>query len=232
MMDETAEAASLPISGLQHWLFCPRQFALIHVERIWAENALTAEGRIAHQAVDRGEAASRGSLRRVTALPLVCHDPPVHGVADVVELTMSDGRGRARRVVAALPVEHKLGRPKAHRADEVQLCAQALALEEMYGITIAEGALFYGRTRRRQAVAFDDELRRLTRRVAAEASACLAAGTTPPAVYDRKRCDACSLVETCRPKALAAARPGRVADWIAARLAGDGGPVADGEGAL
>lgn len=218
-MTDEADAPSLPISGLQHWMVCPRQFALIHVERIWAENALTAEGRVAHEAVDRGTAEARKGVKRVTSLALVCRDPPLHGVADVVELTIE-----RRRVVAALPVEHKLGRPKAHRADEVQLCAQALALEDMFGLQVPEGALFYGRTRRRMAVMFDDDLRALTRRIAAEAAACLAAGQTPPAVYDRKRCDACSLIDTCRPKALARGRA--VAGWIEARLGRD----ADGEG--
>lgn len=196
----------VPLSALQHYLFCPRQCALIHVERLWAENALTAEGRIAHEVVHAPKAERRKDVRTVTGMPLRSAALGVTGVADVVEL---------RHTASSLlpfPIEHKRGRPKAHRADEVQLCAQAICLEEMLGVPVAAGALFYGQTRRRQEVAFDAELRALTARVAGEVRALLATGRTPSARYEPRRCDACSLLELCRPKALE--RPRRVAAWL------------------
>ncbi len=204
----------VPLSALQHFLFCPRQCALIHVERAWAENALTAEGRLAHEKVHEPAREKRKGVRSATGMPLRSAGLGLVGVADLVEL-----HDTAAGTVP-FPVEHKLGRPKAHRADEVQLCAQGLCLEEMQGVPVPAGALFYGRTRRRQDVAFDAELRALTRRVADETRALLASARTPAAVYEPRRCDGCSLVELCRPKALE--RPRRVAAWLARMVEEDG----------
>jgi CRISPR-associated exonuclease Cas4 len=198
----------IPLSALQHHLFCPRQCALIHVERLWAENALTAEGRLAHEAVHVPKGERRKGVKVVTSIPLRSTALGLAGVADAVELHAAPGGG-----LVPFPVEHKRGRPKAHRADEVQLCAQALCLEEMLGVPVPAGALFYGKTRRRQDVAFDPELRALTVRAAAEVRALVASGRTPPARYDPARCDSCSLIEICRPKALE--KPRRVATWLA-----------------
>jgi CRISPR-associated exonuclease Cas4 len=200
----------VPLSALQHYLFCPRQCALIHVERLWAENVLTAEGRILHESSERPGQASRGERRIVQSMPIRSRALGVAGVADVVELTR---KGKGWR---PYPIEYKRGRPKAHRADEVQLCAQALCLEEMFSTPVPEGALFYGKVRRRHVVAFDDELRALTRAVAAETRALLAAGRTPPPVYEARRCDSCSLLQLCRPKRLE--RPGPVAAWLRRRI--------------
>ena len=199
----------IPLSALQHMLFCPRQCALIHVERLWAENVFTAEGRILHDRTDKPGAATKKGLRIVTGMPLRSFALGVTGVADVVEFHEDQGRWRP------FPVEYKRGRPKAHRADEVQLCAQAVCLEEMLGETISEGALFYGRTRRRTTIVFDDDLRALTRRVAEETRALIASGRTPPPVHD-KRCDSCSLEPLCRPEALQ--KPKSVARWLARRV--------------
>jgi CRISPR-associated exonuclease Cas4 len=116
-------------------------------------------------------------------------------------------------------VEYKRGRPKAHRADEVQLCAQALCLEEMFHTAVPEGALFYGQTRRREIVSFDQALRELTGRVAADTRAMMAAGSTPRPVWEKRRCATCSLLEPCRPKAFD--HPRRVSQWLAARIAAD-----------
>lgn len=198
----------IPLSALQHFLFCPRQCALIHLERAWAENALTAEGRLAHEAVHAPKGERRQGVKVVTGMPLRSAALGLAGVADVVELRAGPGRA-----LVPFPVEHKRGRPKAHRADEVQLCAQALCLEEMLGVPVPAGALFYGRTRRRQEVAFDEALRDLTRRTAAGVRAMLEAGRTPAARYEPARCDACSLLELCRPKALERPRPVRA--WLA-----------------
>ena len=133
---------SLPLSALQHCLFCARQCALIHVERLWSENVATAEGRVLHERADGGHPESRNGARVLRAVQLASEEHGLHGVADVVEM-----RGET-----PYPVEYKRGRPKAHRADEVQLCAQALCLEEMTGAAVPEGALFYGKTRRRKVV--------------------------------------------------------------------------------
>ena len=200
----------VPLSALQHWLFCPRQCCLIHVERLWAENLATVEGRLLHERTHQPGTERRRGVRTVTAMPLRSLVLGVFGVADVVELHR-DGDGWR-----PYPVEHKRGKPKAHRADEVQLCAQGIALEEMFGAAVPEGALFYGKERRRTVVALDGELRALTAQIAAEARAAILAGRTPAPVYDKKRCDACSLLELCKPRRLD--RPRSAVAWLAARI--------------
>jgi CRISPR-associated exonuclease Cas4 len=187
----------IPISALQHAVYCLRQAALIHIERLWAENRFTAEGRVLHDvAHEPGSRKSRG-VRRVTALPLACLRLNIAGVADVVEFhARSNGE-------TPFPIEYKRGKPKLHRADEVQLCAQALCLEEMTGCPVPEGALFYGETKRRVGVPFDAELRKLTEDTAIAFGALVAEGRTPPPVWKASRCRACSLIELCRPQAMA-----------------------------
>jgi len=202
--------SSLPLSALQHWLFCPRQCALIHVERLWAENRFTAEGRVLHERADEGHPESRAGVRVLRSVSVASDTHALHGVADVVEMCGS----------VPYPVEYKRGRPKAHRADEVQLCGQALCLEEMTGHEVPKGALFYGRNRRRKVVAMDDDLRALTLDVAREARAALDDGTLPPPVHDPRRCDACSMHDLCRPEA--PRDPGR--DWMARHLVRAGVP--------
>lgn len=198
----------IPLSALQHHLFCPRQCALIHVERQWAENASTAEGRLLHERVDQPGRAHRDRVRTVRSLPLCCRRLNLIGVADVVEFQPLDHH--------PYPVEFKRGRPKAHRADEVQLCAQALCLEEMFGQPVMEGALFYGEKRRRMPVAFDIDLRTLTERVAADVRAMIDQGWTPSPVHEPSRCGQCSLIDLCQPRRLAA--PPSVADWLRRQL--------------
>ncbi len=195
----------LPISALQHVVFCERQFALIHVERAWTENVLTAEGRALHEKVDEGVGEARGELRIGRSVPLQSLRLGIVGVADVVELRRDETAGVAVACLAGRwapkPVEYKRGRPKEHRADEVQLCAQALCLEEMLGAAIPAGALFYGKTRHRLEVAFNSELRELVERAARRAREILDAGLTPVARREPK-CDSCSLLDLCRPEAL------------------------------
>ena len=145
------------LSRLQHYLYCPRQFALIELEDIWTENQFTAEGQVLHQRVNQADQQKRGTVRTVWAQRLANIELGIEGVADVVEYhKQSDG------TETPYPIEYKRGKPKAHRADEVQLCAQALCLEEMHGVTVPEGSLFYGEVRRRHPVVFDAELRDLT----------------------------------------------------------------------
>lgn len=202
----------IPLSALQHHLFCPRQCALIHVEQAWAENRLTAEGRVLHEATSEIGAEKRRGVRVVTAMPLVSRRLGVSGIADLVEMHKDD-QDRWR----PFPVEYKRGKPKSHRADEVQLCAQGMALEEMFQVTLTEGALFYGETRRRVTVPLDAELRRVTEQIAIETRTLLAGKITPPPVYAKSKCNACSLVELCQPKRLSRALSASA--WLADQIA-------------
>jgi CRISPR-associated exonuclease Cas4 len=203
---------AIPLSALQHYLYCTRQCALIHVERIWSENVYTAEGRVLHEQADKPRAESRRGVRTVTAMPLSNVELGIAGVADIVEFHCSETDATEK----AFPVEYKRGRPKAHRADEVQLCAQALCLEAMLQQSIAEGALFYGTTRRRRLVPFDAELRRLTLAAIDGVRVLLRTARTPPATYEARRCDACSLIDDCQPRALG--QHASVKTWFEARL--------------
>ena len=207
-----SDADLIALSALQHYLYCLRQCALIHIEQAWAENTATAEGRVAHERVHAVESEVRRGVRTVTGMPLRSTAWGVTGIADVVELCI------ARRMAfgGLFPWSISVARPKAHRADEVQLCAQAMALEEMFAVEIAEGALFYGQPRRRTPVAFDSALRALTQEVAAATHALIAGGRTPRMDYDQKRCDACSLIEICRPQTTGAARSASA--WLEAQI--------------
>ncbi|MGJ4951455.1 CRISPR-associated protein Cas4 [Bradyrhizobium sp. HKCCYLS20291] len=195
-MDSTTVDDPIPISALQHAVYCVRQAALIHIERLWAENRFTAEGQVLHGVVHEADRRSGRGVRRVSALPLACRRLNISGVADVVEFHRgADGE-------TPFPIEYKRGKPKLHRADEVQLCAQAICLEEMTGQAVSQGALFYGETRRRTVVPFDAGLRRLTEETIRTFGALRAEGRTPPPVWKSSRCRACSLIELCRPQAM------------------------------
>jgi CRISPR-associated exonuclease Cas4 len=195
------EADLIPLSALQHYVFCPRQCALIHVEQVWAENRFTAEGRLLHERVDQPSREQRLGVRIARAVPLRSFAFGISGIADVVEFRPQP-----------YPVEYKRGKPKAHRADEVQLCAQALCLEEMLEVHIPEGALFYGQQRRRQIIAMDDELRALTQRIAAETRHLIESLRTPAPEYQPRRCQSCSLIELCQPQQME--KPIDVEQWI------------------
>jgi len=181
----------VPISALQHYVYCPRQCALIHIEQVWDENVFTLRGRRAHERVDTPGHRQRDDRRTVRALALWSEWLNLTGRADAVEF---DDTGRP------FPIEHKVGARKARRADEVQLCAQALCLEEMFEVHIPEGALFYGKTRRRRRVVFDEALRQETEQIVAAVHALLSQDRLPPPVAD-ERCTHCSLIEACMPYA-------------------------------
>ncbi len=198
-----AEDELLPISALQHLVFCPRQCALIHLEHIWDDNRYTAEGDILHAHVHDLGCETRGDTRIARNVPLRSLALGLAGVADCVAFTYVD-----RQLVAAFPVEYKRGKPKPHRADEVQLCAQALCLEEMLGLAVPAGALFYGQTRRRQPVVFDDTLRACAADAAQRLHALFAARQTPPAAYEKK-CRLCSLLHRCMPRVASGTRSAR-----------------------
>ncbi|MEM8997678.1 MAG: CRISPR-associated protein Cas4 [Acidobacteriota bacterium] len=205
----------LPMSALQHLVFCERQAALIHVERQWADNVLTVEGHLLHKNVDTAARRSekRGDLLITRGVALRSRRLGLVGVADVVEWHR-DGSGvpvpgfsdRWR----PQPVEYKRGRPKKGGADRVQLCAQAVALEEMLEVEIGGGALYYGQARRRTEVAFDEALRSQTREAALRLHAIIEARLTPLA-HREPKCAKCSLVDLCLPGALD--RPG-VDDYL------------------
>jgi len=195
MTDEPVDDL-LMISALQHYAFCPRQCALIHIEQIWRESGRTAEGRIMHERVHEESRASRGDIRIEHGVSLRSLRLGLIGKADVVEFhRQPDGSW------LPFPVEYKRGKPKADDCDKVQLCAQAICLEEMLSVAIPEGALFYGQTRRRLDVVFDDTLRRETEETARLTHALITSGRTPQPVYE-KRCESCSLMADCLPKTL------------------------------
>ncbi|WP_276315507.1 CRISPR-associated protein Cas4 [Salinarimonas soli] len=183
----------MPLPALRYHLFCPRQCALIHVEGLWAEDAATAQGRLLHERVDAGVGERRPGVRVERGLALRSFAPGVAGRADAVEF-----RGRPAR---PLPLEYKNGLPKSRRVDEVQLCAQGMCLEEMLGVEVPEGALFYARTRRRETVVLDAPLRALPAAVAAQTRATLTSGRTPPPVR-MPGCRRCSLQDLCHPARL------------------------------
>jgi CRISPR-associated exonuclease Cas4 len=191
-----SEEDLIMISALQHIAFCERQCALIHVEQTWEESRATAEGKIMHERVHEQDRESRGTVRVGHGLPLRSLRLGLIGRADVVEF-----HRRENNSWQPFPVEYKRGKPKVDRCDLVQLCAQALCLEEMLSVAIPAGAIFYGRTRRRLDVSFDDSLRKETEEAAKKAHDLIASGVTPPPVYE-KRCESCSLMGHCLPKTI------------------------------
>lgn len=189
----------LMISALQHLLFCPRQCALIHIEQQWTENRYTAEGRIMHERVDEVGRESRGRIRTAFGLPLRSLRLGLSGRADAVEYHRQDVDSAASPFWQPFPVEYKRGKPKKNDADLVQLCAQAICLEEMHACSVPEGAIYYGKPRRRMAVIFDDALREETTEAARQLHQLIEGGRTPQARYEKK-CDSCSLLSLCIPR--------------------------------
>jgi CRISPR-associated exonuclease Cas4 len=196
----------IPLSALQHLLFCERQCALIHIEQAWAENRFTAEGRIMHEQVDEVGRESRGRIRTVYGLPLRSLRLGLSGKADAVEFHREGGDGSGDASIwRPYPVEYKRGKPKQNDCDLVQLCAQALCLEEMLGVAVPEGALYYGKPHRRLTVALNDPLREKTMETAQRLHELISSGHTPQARYEKK-CESCSLLSVCMPKVTGAHR--------------------------
>ncbi len=191
-----AEDDLLMLSALQHLLFCPRQCALIHIEQLWSENRLTAEGRILHERVHTASSESRGKIRVEFDLPIRSLILGISGRADVVEFHLQENG-----VWQPFPVEYKRGRPKKDDSDRVQLCAQAMCLEEMRNVPIPKGALFYGKKQRRLEVVLDESLRRKTTETAMALQELLKSGETPPPVYS-PRCERCSFIDLCLPRTI------------------------------
>lgn len=196
------ESSLLPISALQHLLFCERQCALIHVERLWAENRLTTEGKVLHERVDTPTSETRHDVHLARHLSIRSLEFGISGIADMVEYhRASDGVALAGQSGLWLPypIEYKRGKPKENHIDEVQLCAQVLCLEEMHSVSIGEGAFYYGTTHRRVVVAIDEALRSLTASAIERLREIVSATKLPSAEFTPK-CRNCSLIDLCMPQ--------------------------------
>ncbi|HEU5402157.1 MAG TPA: CRISPR-associated protein Cas4 [Terriglobales bacterium] len=198
-----ADDDALPISGLQHLAFCPRQWALIHLEQVWVENVRTAEGRLLHERADLPGESRRASVRTVRGMWLRSERLHLTGRADIVEFKPEP-----------FPVEYKRGKSKPNDCDTVQLCAQALCLEEMLDASIERGAIFYGNPRRRLEIDFTPELRSRTEELAAIMHRLYRSRVTPAATPG-PYCRNCSLVDVCLPEATS---HNDAARWVALQL--------------
>jgi len=199
----------LPVSALQHLLFCPRQCALIHIECQWQENVLTARGRLEHERVDQGYKECRRGKKQISGLLIRSERLRLQGKLDVLELDLVDANGKDNLPLLnlkgewrAFPVEFKHGEPKDNNCDRIQLCAQALCLEEMFSLSIENASLFYQRIKRREDVLLDLALREKTIQAANALYDLYQSGRTPAPVYSAK-CRSCSLLEICLPKRMA-----------------------------
>jgi CRISPR-associated exonuclease Cas4 len=209
----------IPLSALRHYAVCPRQCALVHIEQQWAENLFTAEGRVLHERAHSGEVEFRDGVVIARAVRLCSREVGLSGVADVVEFHPLPGPPGARLPGRAglwqpFPVEYKRGRPKADPCDEIQLCAQAVCLEEMLRVPVPRGALFYGQPRRRTEVEFHAALRAATAETATAVHELIRACVTPPPPHGAP-CRHCSLIDLCQPEAGAGRK---VLPWVEARV--------------
>lgn len=196
------EEEFLLLSGLQHFAFCRRQWALIHIEGLWQENLRTVEGDIFHKrAHNETERERRGEKLILRGLPLKSYSLGISGKCDVVEF-YADSNGAFLYGETGrwhpFPIEYKKGSPKAENFDALQLCAEAMCLEEMFCCSIDKGALYYGETRRREEVSFTKELREQVKQNLEEMHRLFKSGYTPK-VKPTKSCNACSLKEVCLP---------------------------------
>lgn len=196
----------LMLSGIQHYMFCPRQWALIHIEQQWGDNRLTAEGHLLHKNVDNPAYRQKnGDAITLRAVNVASHSLGLYGVTDAIELLPSDSstdsitHPRYPGYWKPYPIEYKRGRRKPDECDEVQLTAQVICLEEMYRIHILEAALFYYETRHREVVMIDNHLRRLTYDLSAAMHKTFESGVTPKA-EGRQVCRSCSLIDICAPE--------------------------------
>lgn len=217
---ECKEEDFLQLSGLQHFCFCRRQWALIHIENQWAENFRTVDGSLMHTHVhDQAFRESRGDRLIVRGLAVHSSELGISGQCDVVEFHQNpEGvpfQGK-EGLWLPYPVEYKRGRPKENNADELQLCAQAMCLEEMLCCTVSEGALYYGEPRRRLPVAFTAQLRGQVRSSLVEMHALYRRQYTPK-VKPTKACNACSLKDICVPKLM---RNRNVSDYLTDAMEG------------
>lgn len=192
----------LPLSGLQHVVFCERQYALIHLEGIWSENLFTARGDSFHTRAHDGTREVRNQCVSVFGVHLRSLALGVSGKADAVEFTYSDRT--LSHLECATPVEYKVGSPKRGMWDRVQVAAQAMCLEEMLHVSVKTAYLYYGKTRRRVSVDLDGGIRERVRTAAERTHELVRSGVTPGPVYEPRKCDRCSLFDMCKPKGIGA----------------------------
>lgn len=204
-MSDYSEEEYLLLSGIQHFAFCPRQWALIHIEQLWTESYLTSSGRILHNKVhDSSQVEKRGDIIIARALKVSSAKLGISGECDVVEFKKNVNGISIKNYdgfYIPYPVEYKRGKPKIDNCDRLQLCAQALCLEEMLSCKIKEGSLFYGEPRRREVVIFSNDLREEVKKIILKMHLFLKKQTTPEAQI-QKHCDSCSLKNECLPKIL------------------------------
>jgi CRISPR-associated exonuclease Cas4 len=193
LLERWDEAEIVPVSALEHYAYCPRQCALIHIEQVFEENVYTLRGAALHERVDAADQLTEDGIVLEYALPLWSVRLGLIGRADVVGF-LPDG--------TPYPIEYKSGKRKIKYHDDVQLCAQAMCLEEMLERPVPKGAIYYHASRRRREVVFDEALRSLTERIILETRQMLLSGHTPPPVNDA-RCPDCSLLRVCMPDAIA-----------------------------
>lgn len=193
----------LLISGIQHFIYCRRQWALIHIEQSWGENYFTTDGQIKHNKVDNAAYTElKNDIRIIRSMPIVSHELKIRGICDVVELKPSDDGfyfSKYNKKYTVYPIEYKRGKPKLDDSDIMQLLAQAMCLEEMLGLRIEEGACFYFETRRRQQVIFTEDLRSRLISIIEEMNNYYSRKYTPKVKKSRK-CNACSLKNLCLPE--------------------------------
>lgn len=206
----------LMLSGIQHYFFCKRQWALIHIEQQWQENVRTIEGKHIHErADDPFIVETRGDIIIARSVPLISYNLGLYGIADVIEFMRSDSQGvhlnEREGLWRPVPVEYKRGKPKIDQRDEVQLCAQAICLEEMLDIHIEEAYLFYHAIRRRSKVVLDIDLRDIVQNLADEMHVTFKKGNTPEANRE-KHCKYCSMKDLCQPKI--SSKRGKVREYI------------------
>ena len=195
----------LPISALQHFVFCPRRCALVHIEQIWTENQFTVEGDMLHERVDELGRESRSAL-------IVSHGAGIRslrfgitGKVDVVEFRLNGETQRGCKLAGKAgtwtpyPIEYKRGTARRGLGDDIQICAQALCLEEMLECSVPAGSIYYAATRKRREIAFDAHLRAETVTAILGVRSLVTRGVTPPPEYGKK-CDTCSLFDLCQPK--------------------------------
>ena len=195
------------LSGIQHIAFCERQYAIAYIEMQWSENRLTVEGQHLHERVDDPYSYdSRGPVITLRSVSLLSRKLGLTGIADVVELIRSsenEGIELPERegLWKPRPVEYKRGKPKPDYRDQVQVCAQAMCLEEMYSIQIQNGSLFYGETRHREMVVFSEDLRNRVYELASRMHVLFEKGQTPLPIY-KSHCKSCSLMDICLPQSI------------------------------
>ena len=193
----------IPLSRLQHVMFCPRQFALIHVEQVWQENRLTSQGRVIHDnAHDPFFSEKRGDTITTRSVPVVSYKLGVSGECDVVEWQRSESGVTLEKydgLWMPTPVEYKRGKPKKGAFDEVHLCAQAMCIEEMLNVIIPKGFLYYWEIRSRVEVIFGEELRGQVCEAAKTAQRVIKEETLPPPDRPKSQCRNCSLLDECMP---------------------------------